>query len=321
MAASPFIAQFRALRDALKKTDRVLLFAHTRPDSDTYGANVALYEYLKGEGKQVDIACFDESPEYLKRLVVADFSHPDTLDLRSYPVIIASDSVDRGFNKVRDRLSEKQFVVLLDHHPDIEATGDVNIIDAKYSSTCEIVYEYLLFVEARITREIATALLTGLVGDTGNFQHSCTTPRVLEIASALMQKGAPLSKIVDAIFTNKNIATLKLWGRALSKARIHPSTGMIASALTHEDIEECAATTEDVNHVATLLTGVPGTRFALIFFQRDDETIRGSLRSDEGRGVDVSAIAHTLGGGGHRLASGFELKGKIVENEAGWQIV
>ncbi len=321
MPAASFTAQFRALREALAGAERVLLFAHTRPDSDTYGANVALYHFLTGEGKTVDIACFDECPQYLSALAPAVFRHPDTLDLTSYPVVIAADSVDRGFNKVRQRLAAMQFVALLDHHPDIEATGNVNIIDATYSSTCEIVYDYLVFVGADISRETATALLTGLIGDTGNFQHSCTTPRVLEIASNLMQKGAPLQKIVEAVFTNKNLATLKLWGRALSKARINPTTGMIVSALTRHDIDECAATTEDVNYVATLLTGVPGTKFSLIFFQRDDETIRGSLRSDQGRGVDVSAIAHTLGGGGHRLASGFELKGQIRETESGWEIV
>jgi nanoRNase/pAp phosphatase (c-di-AMP/oligoRNAs hydrolase) len=45
------------------------------------------------------------------------------------------------------------------------------------------------------------------------------------------------------------------------------------------------------------------------------------LRSEEYKGVDVSEIAHKFGGGGHKLASGFEVKGNIVETENGWEIV
>jgi nanoRNase/pAp phosphatase (c-di-AMP/oligoRNAs hydrolase) len=49
--------------------------------------------------------------------------------------------------------------------------------------------------------------------------------------------------------------------------------------------------------------------------------VKGSLRSEEYKDVDVSIIASEFGGGGHKLASGFEMKGKIVEVENGWRII
>ena len=136
-----------------------------------------------------------------------------------------------------------------------------------------------------------------------------------------MKKGAPISRIVDTVFTNKKISTLKLWGRAFEKAKINAQNGMIATVLTMEDIENCEATTEDISQVASILNTVPGTKFSLILSQRDEDTIKGSLRSEEYKGVDVSEIAHKFGGGGHKLASGFEIKGKIKETEDGWEIV
>jgi phosphoesterase RecJ-like protein len=316
-----FRTEFRNLQYIVRNARRILLMAHTRPDPDTTGANVAMKEYLAGLGKEADIACFDPFPDYLQSLFTAEFLSPEQIDVRLYDAVIAMDSVDRGFHQIAPKLLEDQATVLMDHHPDIETAGDVVMIDASYSSTCELLFDYFEYAHAAVTPRIATALLTGILGDTGNFQHSCTTPRTMEVASILMKRGAPLSKIVDAVFTNKKISTLKLWGRAFVKAKINPKNGMIAAALTREDIAECGASTEDINHVASILNTVPGTKFSLVFFQRDENTVKGSLRSEENKGVDVSAIAHRFGGGGHRLASGFELKGRIVETEEGWAVV
>jgi phosphoesterase RecJ-like protein len=161
----------------------------------------------------------------------------------------------------------------------------------------------------------------GILSDTGSFQHSNTTPDVMKIASELMKKGAPLVKIVVSIFSNKSIYTLKLWGRAFEKAKINPENGMIVSVLTKKDIEECEANTDDIAQVAQILNTVPGTKMALVLSERPDGIIKGSLRSEENKNVDVSKIAARFGGGGHYLASGFEIRGKIIETTNGWIIV
>ncbi len=90
--------------------------------------------------------------------------------------------------------------------------------------------------------------------------------------------------------------------------------------LTKKDLDECDATTDDISQVASILNTVPGTKFSLVLSERGDGKIKGSLRSEEYKGTDVSEIAHLFGGGGHKLASGFEIRGKIVEKENGWEI-
>jgi phosphoesterase RecJ-like protein len=316
-----FTKEFTALNYIINKSDKILLFVHTGPDGDTIGANMALREYILSLGKKADIACFDPFPEYLESLLKAEFFNPEKIDVSSYDAVIACDSVERGFVKILPRLSEKQATVIIDHHPDINLQGDVTIIDSSCSSVCEIVYRFFGYFNLKITKEIATCLMIGILGDTGNFQHANTSTQVMNIASDLMKKGAPLTKIVDTVFSNKKISTLKLWGRAFEKARINPENGMIVTVLTEEDIKGCEASTEDIAQVASILNTVPGTKFSLILSQREGELIKGSLRSEEYKGVDVSEIAHNFGGGGHKLASGFELKGKIVETEKGWEII
>lgn len=318
---SNFTSEFNTLNYIIKNSRRILLVPHSRPDGDAVGSVSALKEYLDHLGKIVDIACFDPLPDYFKNIIPFGFKYPDHLDLKSYDTVIASDSVERGFEKIKPRLSKDQVTVLIDHHPDITIRGDVKIIDSKYSSACEIIYDYLEFNKVKITKDIATFLMIGISSDTGNFQHSNTTVRVMEIASNLMRSGASLSKIVNAGFADKKISTLKLWGRAFEKARINPENNMIITVLTQEDIAQCGASVDDIAQVSSILNTVPGADFSLVLSQRDDKTIKGSLRSEEYKGINVSNIAHQFGGGGHKLASGFEIKGKIVETGEGWKVV
>ena len=316
-----FLKEFNTLGYVIKEADKILLFAHSRPDGDTVGSVLALKEYFTTLGKEAVIACFDPMPEYLNLLTKETFSFPGQLNLGEFKLIIACDSVERGFKEIKKQLRENQVVALLDHHPDISLKGDINIIDAEYSSVCEIVFDFFSLNRVEISKKIANCLLLGIVGDTGIFQHSNTTPKIMQTASELMKKGASLSKLVEAVFVNKKISTLKLWGRAFEKAKLNPENGMITSVLTIKDLAECEASLEDINQVAGILDTVPGAKFALVLSEREGGIVKGSLRSEEYKGVDVSKIAAEFGGGGHKLASGFEVKGRIVEVENGWKIV
>lgn len=312
-----FDAEFRSLQYIILKSKRLLLFAHSRPDPDTVGANLALAEYIKSCGKHVDIACFDAFPDALKGLAEGVFFHPDQLNIASYDAIIVCDSANLGFDKLVGTLAENQAVVLIDHHPDISVPGDVVMIDEAYSSSSEILCLFFAAVQAKVTKSMATMLLMGILFDTGGFQHPNVSPRVLEIASDLMKKGAPLAKITQIIFTHHNIGALKLWGRAFEKARFNEKSGMLVTAVTQEDVEECHASPEDIYQVASILSAVPDAKFAMVLSQRDG-AVRASLRSMQQHNVDVSAIAHQFGGGGHKLASGFEIPGKLVETQDGF---
>lgn len=318
---STFVKEFHTLNYAIKESSDVLLVAHPYPDGDTAGSCFALKEYIKNLGKNADVICSDPMPSFLSPIVEDFFAPPDEIDFSRYKLIIICDSVERGFPKIKDRISENQVVALIDHHPDIALSQDINIIDPRFSSVCEIVYELFISEKIEINRRMATLLMLGILSDTGMFQHSTTTSHLLNIASDLMKKGAPLAKIVDTSFANKNISTLKLWGKAFQKAKINPKNGMISSILTKQELDECHASVEDISQVASILNTVPGTNFSLILSERENGIIKGSLRSEAYKRVDVSRIAAKFGGGGHKLASGFEIKGRIIETVTGWKIV
>ncbi len=315
--------EFRIFSHVLKETNSFLLIAHPNPDADTLGSTASLFFYLKSLQKEVVVTCKDPLPKNFSSLFKDFFFTPlENITYSSFDVVIACDSVDRSLSQsiIGALNTEKQIITIIDHHPDTNFSADINIIDEKFSSACEIIGAFFIQNNIPITKKIATSLLTGILGDTGNFQHSNTTPQTLYITSHLLNKGAPLEKILSCISTNKKISTLRLWGRAFEKAKLYTSNGMIVSGITEEDLFLCKADSEDISQVANMLATVPGVQFALILSQYDKTTIKGSFRSESLQNTDVSRIAHLLGGGGHTLASGFQLCGKLIDTENGWVI-
>jgi phosphoesterase RecJ-like protein len=315
-----FSKDFKTLNYVIKQSNNILLFAHNHPDGDAAGSILALKEYIKSLGKNADLACFNPFPKFITPLVSETFIHPDDLDFEKYQLIIACDAVERGFEKIHPKFSDTQVVALIDHHLNVSLQGDINIVEAEYSSVCEMIYDFFLVNNIEIDRKIATVLLLGILADTGSFQHANTSAKVLNAASELIKKGASISKINELIFSNKSIPTLKLWGRALDRAKINQANGLISSYITLKDLAECGSDSDNIAYISSILITVPGTKFALILSEREGGKIKGSLRSEEHKGVDVSAIAQQFGGGGHKLASGFEIEGKIMETAEGWKI-
>lgn len=318
-----FKQEFHTLHHILKKSDNFLLVAHPLPDSDTLGSSIALFLHLKENKKRVTLACEDSFPkEFSSLLGDVEITPLSSLTISDFDVIIACDSVERSYQqKILPLLNtESQITTIIDHHPGINTKADIRIVDPNRSSTCEILSEFFFSQNLPITSTMANALLVGIVGDTGNFQHNNTSKQTLCWASRLIAKGASLKDALSTI-NHKHLTTLKLWGIAFEKAKICPETGMAVTAITQEDIGQCKARGENVSQIANMLATIPGVTFSLILTQYKDSLIKGSFRSEPHNNIDVSSLAQKLGGGGHKLASAFTLKGRLIEEGSGWKIV
>jgi len=231
----PFAKEFLLIKKELDKSQNVLLVAHSAPDGDTIGSVFALKEYITVIlKKNAEVTCVDPLPVYLSFFLAREkMADPSSINTEKYDLIIGCDAVERGFEKIVKNKGRKQKIILLDHHTTLRmkfVRSDIVISDEKYSSVCEILYDFFDFHRIEINRKIAEYLLMGILGDTGIFQHANTTPKVMEIAAGLMKKGASLNKIIQLIFKNKRLETLRLWGRAMERAEINPKTGAIMSS-------------------------------------------------------------------------------------------
>jgi len=200
-------------------------------------------------------------------------------------------------------------VINIDHHPGNDYFGKVNWIDLTATSAAEILVsliESLARETPLLDSEIATALLTGIISDTGSFQHANTTPKSFTVAAQLVAAGARQQEIIKHLFKTKPLTTLKLWGSILSNLHEEPESRFVWSAATMQDFQKFGAEpTETGTVVDELLKTVPNIDFALLLGERQGG-VYGSFRGTE-QGKNVSDIAKLFGGGGHDLAAAFFL--------------
>ncbi len=315
-----FLKEFNTFNYILQSAKNIFIIGHSNPDPDAVGSVVALSQFIqKYFTAKVTIGCYDSFPESLKQIMPEnEFSNPEDLDMTQFDVVIGCDSVDRGFNRVIKNISDSCVTVIVDHHHDTITRADLFMNDANYSSTCEILYNFFAFTHKKINKEIATALLAGIIFDTGTFQHANTSSETLAVAANLIKYGASIAKINLALFSNRNIETLNLWGRVLERVRFFKETGLAVAVITKED---GAVNSGEISNIASMLSTVPSVKVAMVVYQVDDNHVKGSFRTEKYNNIDVSAIAHTLGGGGHKLASGFSIPGRIVTtSDGGWKI-
>lgn len=202
-------------------------------------------------------------------------------------------------------------ILNIDHHISNTQYGQVHLIDTTAASATEVLYDWFTHesdYKDKITPDIATLLLTGLITDTRSFQNPNTTPRSLEVAAELLERGARQQEIVQHIYKTKPLSTLKIWGRALHRIQMDSAAGIVWSAISKEDLAEMEATPKETSGILDeLISTIPDADIHVLFTQTEDG-LKASMRSSAK--VDSSALAGSLfGGGGHPRASGFRVKG------------
>ncbi len=194
----------------------------------------------------------------------------------------------------------------LDHHASNAYFGAVNIVDLTATSTGEMLVAIIEALNVEIDADMATGLLTGIIADTGSFQHANTTPKSLTVAAQLVAAGAKQQEIIKYLFKTKSLNALKLWGKILSGIQFDPAHKLVWATVSQAQLAETGATSHDVDGlIDELLTSVPGAEVVLLLSEKDDGHVKGSLRT--AKGVDAAAIAGLFGGGGHPGAAGFKL--------------
>lgn len=305
--------------DYIKTSERILILSHKNPDGDALGSSLGLALALEKIGKKAECFSTSEIPSVFGFLPGIDiFSR--RMEWVNFDLVILLDCAvfkRTGIEDIYNIIPSFDKLLIIDHHPEMETENFDNVmhwIDSTKAATAVMIYELLHEMKIESDKRIATCLLTGIFTDTGGFQHNNTDEVSLKAAAELMKKGPHIERIAKSIFSSKNIAAIKLWGTALSRIETDKETGMAVSYVNLSDIEEAGAKQEDLAGLIGLINTVSDAKFSLLLTEYDDQKIKGSLRSEEYKGVDVSKIAQQLGGGGHRLASGFEVEGDLKKS-------
>jgi phosphoesterase RecJ-like protein len=310
-------SELAAVANAIREHDRFVLTTHENPDGDALGSLLAANLALEQLGKDTVMVLHGDAPlpgEYgFMPLANLQRRWPDDVAER---VLLAVDCANESRIADPEVLGRVPLSINVDHHHDNSRFGDVNVIDAKASSTGELLRDLFRELEIELTPAIAEALYIALVTDTGRFQYTNTTPKSLRLAAELVEAGADLHRIFQGVYESVQFAKLKLLARALERAQVYEGGRLVVSYLLRDDFQEVGAAEPYSEGIIDYLRAVEGADMAVLIREppRSGGPLhRVSLRASHDE-LDVSAIARKSDGGGHRQAAGFTSEASIDEN-------
>jgi phosphoesterase RecJ-like protein len=299
----------------------VFLFTHEFADGDALGSMVALVLYLRSMGKEVhafvpgkvqSVYRFLKTDELLNTL---DGEEAAARIDRSRVTCLSADAADV------DRLGEWKALFLsgaerlvVDHHDTNTGFGDVFAVDESASSCCEVLFQLFGVIDAGLVdTQIASALYTGLVSDTGSFQYANTRTKSLIHGAQLIDLGASPDEISRSIYESKPFGGLRLMGSCVASSRLLYGGQAVLGHVTRAMLSECGSLDEDTEGITDELRRISGTKAVILLKEAADGSIKVSLRGKYG--FDVKRVATVFGGGGHLLAAGCTIEGSLDEAE------
>lgn len=299
----------------LNQPFKAVITAHQKPDGDAMGSTLGLYHFLKQLGHDVTVISPTNWAPFLDWIPgvdqVIDFEANKN---EASEIVAAADYVFcLDFNilhrtkhlepVIRDA---KALKILIDHHqqPDTPSFA-YGISDVKMSSTCEMVYDFIVQSghSNLINLDIATCLYTGLMTDTGSFRFPSTTASVHKIVAHLKELGLQHAKIHENIYDNSTEGRLKFMGNAfLNRMTVLPEFKTAIMAIPKTDIYKFDLKTGDTEGLVNYLLSIEGIKFAAIVIDREEER-KWSFRSKGNFDVNIFARTH-FEGGGHANAAG-----------------
>lgn len=305
--------QLRHAAQIIAEADSLAMACHIGPDGDALGSMLGMARAAKNQGRSV-------APSFGEPFVLPDAYRFLPLDLLVAPteiparpdVMITFDagSIDR-LGTLRPAAEAAGELVVIDHHITNTGFGSCNVIAPDAAATAEVVFDLLDELGWSIDEVVASCLHTGLVTDTGRFQYSNTSPRTLEVASALVASGARPEVIGQHVYEEVPFGYLGVSGVVLERAELDADLRFVWSVLMPADVERGGIGMDDTDPLIDAIRVAREADVAGLFKVLSNNKVKGSLRS-RGR-VDVGSIAVSLGGGGHHNAAGFTFEGNVED--------
>ena len=319
------ISKFHKIDQVLSSANHIYVLTHAKPDGDAIGSLCAMIGYLKMKGVSYTVYSADPVPHIYTALPwVEEVRTPEhtlwNISVQPPDVVILLDVCEisrTGVEHVVSKIPKTGYTsVIFDHHLIDKNDAEYAIIEPTSASTTELLYDFYVAVEFPISAPLAQSLLMGIITDTENFTNRGTTKHTLDVVQQLIHSGAEIAKLTDWSYS-KSLSDLKNIGQALSELMYNPEYGIVVTVL-QQNVDNSVSQSSTgglVNFMKRISCGN-----CVISVREVSEGIKVSLRSQHDN-IDVRRIAQYGGGGGHKLAAGFIVKGTLQHNGTHWEVV
>ena len=287
----------------IKKSKNIVIVTHENPDGDAVGSSLAMYHALKGLKKNVDIIipeyakCFNELPGIDEVIKESD---------KVYDLAISLDAAtDKLLNVWVKYFREADQRIVIDHHSTNTMFGDINYVDLSAPACAQVVYMLIKHYRWKITPEIGTCIMAGIITDTGGFQYSGVSKDTFNIAAELLDVGVNISKVYKKVFDTKTRSSFELRRIAIDRMEFLEDGKIAFTYVTNEDERKVNAGVGDYEGIVSEGRSVEGVEVSIFLHELKDGEFKISLRSNSY--VNVSDVCIMFGGGGHIRAAGAKM--------------
>ncbi|MBR5756578.1 MAG: bifunctional oligoribonuclease/PAP phosphatase NrnA [Firmicutes bacterium] len=287
----------------------ILVYTHVNMDGDAAGSAKALCLAFKKMGKKCAILCDEQKPDFISFLYDDSFvsEPPFEADL-SFAVDFSEEKRIPGreafFYAAKDS-------VCIDHHVSEGSLAKTSVIDSKASAAAMLVYEFLIEAGIEIDRDMAEALYTAILTDTGAFKYSNTNSETHRVVSELYKYGIDHVKICTAVYETKPQAQLRIESLAMERAEMLEGGKAAVTYITQEDLARFGARYDYCESAIDYLRTMKDVEAVAIIKQFAEGVFKVSFRGKNYANVRIAAEA--LGGGGHDRAAGCTLNMSLEE--------
>jgi len=298
--------------------DRFLITTHESPDADGIGAEYALCSMLLDMGKEACVVNAESAPPqssfFDKRNLVGDLSQVGVVpeELKDWFLIIV-DTDPTNIGAIQPLVIEAcRDVIVIDHHNPRKNIDVRGYFSPDSSSTCEMVFEILESMNSKISEDMAIALYTGIVFDTGSFVYPKTHARTFGIAETLVNLGVVPRDVWTHLHESKSKEALMLQAYVSQTMELHDDDRIAIQTMSRDTLIASGAHFEECQGIVNIPLQCARVRVSVFLKERRNGERRCSLRS-KGE-VDCSIVAYNLGGGGgHTTAAGFRFEASFTE--------
>ncbi len=297
---------------AIQAASGILLTTHCSPDGDGIGSQLALFHALQAGGKSVFMHNRDGVPRIYRFLdgsakvgKGAEFKASD-VDL-----IISLDAGSKSRLGFANAFFTGRKLAVIDHHASNDCFGDINLIDVSACATGAIVYDLIGRLALPVSAAAASALYVTLLTDTSSFRNENTTAEVHEMAVALIRAGAEPWPIAREVYESRSQAGFQLQALCMQTLELQNEGRSAWLYINEQMYRETGSDGEDSEGLIDLARGLAGVEIA-VFMRPGDDTSSWKVTFRGKYAADVGALAVSLGGGGHRYASGCTIVGDFA---------
>jgi phosphoesterase RecJ-like protein len=298
------------LAETLRRCQKILVSAHKNPDGDALGSQLALMLALEKLSKTVTAHNLDPVPEIYRFLPHAHRIKTGLPVKGRYDAYIVVDADPPRAGLFNEKYPA-DILINIDHHVTNSHEWPLTWLDPDAAACGEMIYNLIRELGVTIDRDIALCLYTAIFTDTGSFRYSNTSPSSMKIAAAMLEAGADPWIVTENVYESFAYRRLKLLGQVLTGMERSEDGRVAWVVITEELYRQTGTTAEDTDSFINFVRSVKGVEVAVLFRQTEESQYKLSLRS-KGR-VDLSVLAQSFGGGGHKNAAGGIMNGALED--------